>query len=81
MTEFRQYPIPDTTATIRAISLLDYILVLLIDDCQINCIDTFSSWSKEILRVNIANNCSTRILKVAEKQFILKAMLFRLYDA
>jgi hypothetical protein len=34
---------------------MDFILVLLIDDSLLMCIDTLTSWSKDIFKVNIEN--------------------------
>lgn len=60
---------------------MDFILVLLIDDSLLMCIDTLTSWSKDIFKVNIENAAQTRLMKVADSQFIVHAMQFKLYDA
>ena len=51
--DFQQIPIPKGCHSIKAITLQDFVLVLLIDDSVIIAIDTLGSWEKELIKVNL----------------------------
>ena len=78
--EFDLIPIPTDAQSVRCLSFLDTILILIIDDCQLLLIDVAQSWSKAQLNVSLTQMSNLRLFKLSEDLFLIAGVKFILYQ-